>query len=152
MTILAASQIDHLITSSPEHAIAFFFFAATAEARDDPLAVLRTWTSQLVTLSNVAIKLAADHFNDKGTNVASSSEVWGLFTATVQNIPHSILVVDGLDEGVQADDRRTSFLAQLKLSVAHTSSRLIIVRRAWYSLRYLQDAARGRDQHRNLAA
>ncbi len=126
-TILAASLIQHSMTSTPNDPVAFFFFSAAADARDDPLAAVRTWTSQLVTISDVAFKLAVEHASDKDTRIASASEVWSLFAAIAQNMPGCVLILDGFDECVHTDDRRADFLASLKRSIAHTATRLLII-------------------------
>jgi ankyrin repeat protein len=128
-TVLAASLTQHLTKLAPLDPIAYFFFSAAAEARDDPLAIIRTWTSQLVSLNDIAFKLALEQSDEKVASIASESQVWSIFASIADNISPCTFVLDGLDECVKAGDRRADFLSQLKRSVAHTASRLLIVSR-----------------------
>jgi predicted metal-dependent phosphotriesterase family hydrolase len=58
-TVLAASLIQHLTKLPPLDPVAYFFFSAAAEARDNLLAIICTWTSQLLSLEDNASRLVS---------------------------------------------------------------------------------------------
>ncbi len=128
-TVLCASLIKRIQSEWPQDPVAFFFFSGTTEARDDPLAAVRSWLSQLAAASPDAFTLVTENISEKNTGVASASEVWSLLAIVARDLPRCVFVLDGLDECMQVDDRRKGFLAQLKRCVAHTAARILIVSR-----------------------
>jgi hypothetical protein len=126
-TVLCASLIQCLAMSSPDP-LAFFFFSA-AEVRNDFVLPVKTWLSQLVANLPDVFELALDHAPDKDTEVASTSEIWDLLSATVRKTPNCTLVLDGLDECAQTGDKRMQFLAKLKQAVGNSTTRILVVSR-----------------------
>jgi Cdc6-like AAA superfamily ATPase len=155
-TILCANIIHRLKTSSehesmsPSSALtstrpatfAYFFFSSDIESRGDPQIILRSWISQLVTGNEEALNVATSYVPAHGAGTATTRELWELLAAIAQAIPQCCLIVDGLDECAVSHDRaaaaerrfpienrRASFLAQLKQALAGTSARVLVVSR-----------------------
>jgi hypothetical protein len=106
-----------------------FFFLAAAEVSNYPLSCVRSWLFQLIAKHRDSFELALKSAPNKDTDVAPTTEVWDVFSAIVHEIHNFTLVVDSLDESVQASNKQKQFLVELKCTVPQTASRVLVVSR-----------------------
>jgi Cdc6-like AAA superfamily ATPase len=74
-TVLSASLVQHFQASSSDDPVAYFFVSSAAETRDNPLAVVRTWLSQLIKQRDDVFRMAYEYSDIKKTGKASTSKV-----------------------------------------------------------------------------
>ena len=97
----------------------------------------RSWVSQLVSSSQDIFEIAKQQMQAKGGPLASTADIWNLFSSIIHCGRGFTYVVDGLDECLRSDDNQNSgddcsrraFLLKLKKSISQTTSRLLIVSR-----------------------
>ncbi|MCJ1462826.1 hypothetical protein MMC07_001429 [Pseudocyphellaria aurata] len=135
-SVLCARCIQSLMASSAS-TLAYFFCSSDAEAKREPLAILRSWLLQVVTRNKDAYDIAQEQLRQTNSIPASQSDVWKLFRSIVSDVPNCIFIVDGFDECLISDKQsgkagstsRKNFLEELKTSVAHTTTRILLVSR-----------------------
>ncbi|MCJ1379499.1 hypothetical protein MMC17_002600 [Xylographa soralifera] len=133
-SILCARLIQTLV-DTPASSLAWYFCSSDVEARREPLAIVRSWISQLVARNKDAFKLALAQSQKNKARLASQTDIWDLFKSIVSCIPNCIFIMDGLDEctqsgiGIDGNTGRKDLLTKLKESVANTTSRILIISR-----------------------
>ncbi|KAI3331487.1 prion-inhibition and propagation-domain-containing protein [Xylariaceae sp. AK1471] len=135
-TIISARIVKH-ISTNPETPLAYFFFSSEIESRADPFVVMRSWILRLMTQAQQAFDLTREKWEATDGRTASKHDIKELFNSIVQNLPHCMFVVDGLDEcTVSGDvanlghkDSLLEFLESLTHTMSKSQSRLLIVSR-----------------------
>ena len=124
--------------------LAYYFCSSDSESRRDPLTIMRSWISQVISYNRDAFELACGRWETKDGRNASQTDIVELFKTIVQHTPNCTFVVDGLDECAWAeekwktnnDDSPTSFFESVKQAVAHTTTRILILSRDEPEIRY----------------
>ena len=135
-SVLCARLVQHL-QSKYGYPLAYFFCSRDAELHQNPLSMIRSWVSQLVSSSQDAFEMAQQQIHAKGGPLASTADIWDLFNSIVHCGRGFTYIVDGLDECLRLDNNQNSrddcsrraFLVKLKRSISQTTSRLLIVSR-----------------------
>lgn len=135
-SVLCARLVQHL-QSKYGYPLAYFFCSRDAELHQNPLSIIRSWVSQLVSSSQDAFEMAQQQIHAKGGPLASTADIWDLFNSIVHCGRGFTYIVDGLDECLRLDNNQNSgddcsrraFLEKLKRSISQTTSRLLIVSR-----------------------
>jgi hypothetical protein len=142
-TVLCARVVQYL-SSILESPLAYYFCSSDSESRRDPLTIMRSWISQVVSCNRDAFELACGRWETKEGRNASQTDLADLFKTIVQHIPNCTFVVDGLDECAWAeekwksndDDSPIGFFESIKQAVAHTTTRILIISRDEPEIRY----------------
>ncbi|KAI9730211.1 MAG: hypothetical protein M1834_005975 [Cirrosporium novae-zelandiae] len=128
-TILCARLIQHLKEVSTRPTV-YLFSHNHVQAGGQPDGIVRSWISQIIRLNQDAFELAKETLQeDEIGQMASQNKTWVLFRSIVSQVPNCTFVVDGLDEYSQGDDFRIHFLQELKMAVAGTEARVLIISR-----------------------
>ena len=136
-TIIAASLVEHLMKIKLAPVCYFFCFYSHEEKRQCDQ-ILRSWVSQLVRASEVALHVAEETFKEKESHVAAHMELWKIFQKAIIQLQESFFVVDGFDECDREDasvrnfshmDTRELFLSRLDNAVSSTQSRVLVISR-----------------------
>ena len=127
-TILSAWIIRHLAENT-NFPIAYCFSSSLAQRIDQMDGIVRTWITQLVRKDKSLFDLAHQTLLKQNSRRASRNDVWNLLKEAVMQMQPCILVLDGLDEFQNADDRRTNFLSDFKATVRGTRSHVLITSR-----------------------
>ena len=135
-SVLCARLVQHL-QSKYGYPLAYFFCSRDAELHQNPLSMIRSWVSQLMSRSQDAFEMAQQQMHAKGGPLASTADIWDLFNSIVHCGRGFTYIVDGLDECLRLDNNQNSgddcsrraFLVKLKKSISQTTSRLLIVSR-----------------------
>ena len=135
-SVLCARLVQHL-RSKYGYPLAYFFCSRDAELHQNPLSMIRSWISQLISSSQDAFEMAQQQIHAKGGPLASTADIWDLFNSIVHCGRGFTYIVDGLDECLRLDNNQNSgddcsrraFLVKLKRSISQTTSRLLIVSR-----------------------
>ena len=135
-SVLCARLVQQL-QSTYGYPLAYFFCSRDAELHQNPLSMIRSWVSQLVSSSQDIFEMAQQQMHAKGGPFASTADIWDLFNSIVHCGRGITYVVDGFDECLRSDDNQNSgddcsrraFLLKLKKSISPTTSRLLIVSR-----------------------
>ncbi|RDW85385.1 hypothetical protein BP5796_03710 [Coleophoma crateriformis] len=134
-SILCANVIRYL-SAVLEAPLAYHFCSSGSETRD-PLTIVRSWISQVISCNRDAFELACDTYDIKDGHTASQTEIIELFQSIVHDIPDCTFVVDGLDECTwveekwKTDDAKslTGFFDSIKQAVTHKTARILILSR-----------------------
>ncbi|KAL9596193.1 MAG: hypothetical protein Q9179_004702 [Wetmoreana sp. 5 TL-2023] len=135
-TVLCAKCVQSMQAKS-ESPVAYFFCSSNLGAQREPSTLLRSWIAQLVLQNSGALDIVRDRARQNTTHQASENDLWELFQSIMTHLPDCVFVVDGFDEYYRAGSRksnvgqslRTDFLARLKMSLATTSCRVLLVSR-----------------------
>lgn len=135
-SVLCARLVQQLQTTYG-YPLAYFFCSRDAELHQNPLSMIRSWVSQLVSSSQDAFEMAQQQMQAKGTPLASTADMWNLFNSIVHCDHGFTYVVDGLNKCLRSDNNqnndddysRRAFLVKLRRSISQTTSRLLIVSR-----------------------
>ncbi|KFH46988.1 Vegetative incompatibility protein HET-E-like protein [Hapsidospora chrysogenum ATCC 11550] len=142
-TVLCAHMIKHLL--SLEIGPVVHVFSEYGNFREDPYTAVRSWVSQLVAENNIAYELAKAKSEPDVNQAAPKSVVVELLGEILRAVPHSCLVLDGLDECLQSGPTKAAskFLQSLDCILAKTTTRILItsrdepeIRSALVTLRY----------------
>ena len=134
-TFLTARIIDYLRSHTP---LAQFFCHYAHERKRQPLEVLRSWVSQLVQSSHIASATAKETYRGRITDLATESEVWGLFKRLVLQTRHFVFILDGFDECIgdepgsracSIQNARERFLHGICDSLLNTGNKALLVSR-----------------------
>jgi ankyrin repeat protein len=134
-TILTAHIVRHLkcTESSP---LAYFFFSADNEDRDDPYIVARSWVYQLSLQSGEAFTIARHERERDFDRPISQNAVMEVLREILLKVPRCVCIVDGIDEcaskrGWESLKIRSllAFWGEILRVVAGTTSRILIVSR-----------------------
>jgi ankyrin repeat protein len=141
-TILCARVVQYL-SNTLESPLAYYFCSSESEIRRDPLTIMRSWISQVISYNQDAFELACGRWEAKDGRNASQTEMIDLLKTIVQHIPNCTFVVDGLDECAWAEEKWKSndnspmgFFDSIKQAVAHTTTRILILSRDEPEIRY----------------
>ncbi|KAH8744536.1 hypothetical protein F5883DRAFT_660581, partial [Diaporthe sp. PMI_573] len=104
-TTLCARIVQHL-TLTRQAPVAHFFLSSEFESREDPFLAVRSWVHQLASQHNVAYDLITKTWMGQDEQLATRATVIKMLRDLAQAIPYCILVLDGLDECIQRDQRR----------------------------------------------
>jgi ankyrin repeat protein len=141
-----------------ESPLAYHFCSSDSESRRDPLTIMRSWISQVISCNRDAFELACGRWETKDGRNASQTDIVELFKTIVQHTPNCTFVVDGLDECAWAeekwksnnDDSPIHFFESAKRAVAHTTTRILILSRDEPEIRYGLRAVLAGDSHQGL--
>ncbi|KAH6676757.1 hypothetical protein B0J14DRAFT_360351 [Halenospora varia] len=142
-TILCAMVVQYL-SSTLQSPLAYYFCSSDSESRRDPLAIIRSWISQVISCNQDAFELACGRWETKAGGNASQTDIVDLFKTIVQHTPNCTFVVDGLDECAWAEEKwksndensPTGFFESIKTAVMHTTTRILILSRDEPEIRY----------------
>ena len=156
-TILCARLVQYLSTIL-ESPLAYHFCSSDSESRRDPLTIMRSWISQVITCNRDAFEFACGRWEAKDGSSASQTDIVELFKTIVQYIPNCTFVVDRLDECAWAeekwksnnDDSLVGFFESIKQAVAHTTTRILILSRDEPEIRYGLPTALDSDGNQGL--
>lgn len=135
-SVLCARLVQQL-RSTYGYPLAYFFCSRDAELHQNPLSMIRSWVSQLMSSNQDIFEMAQQQMHAKGEPLASTADMWDLFNSIVHCGHGFTYVVDGLDECLRSDNNqnggddctRRAFLVKLRRSISQTTSRLLIVSR-----------------------
>ena len=127
-TVLCAWMIRHL-SENEDSPIACCFSSSHAQRIDQMDGIVRTWVTQLVRKEKSLFDLAHQTLLKQNTRRASRNDVWNLLKEIITRIQPCVLMLDGLDEFQNADDRRLDFLNDLKAAIQGTRSHVLITSR-----------------------
>lgn len=131
------AKIVESMTRTSVSPTAYFFCSSDVETQREPIAIVRSWILQLISLSQEAFAIVQQKVSSKETFAASSFLTWELLRSILHVVPNSTLAVDGLDECTQTDtywkaaeeNMRQDFLEELKISIEDTTTRVLVVSR-----------------------
>ena len=126
-TILCARVVQYLLAAF-ESPLAYYFCSSDLEIRRDPIGIIRSWVSQIVSSNRDAFEWASEKWETKDGRRASQTDITDLFQLIVQNITNCIFVADGLDECVWQEDP-TNFFESIRRATATTNSRILLFSR-----------------------
>ncbi|KAF3081335.1 hypothetical protein TWF569_006491 [Orbilia oligospora] len=96
-SVLAANIIKDIKDSTFPPCV-FYFSIHESLAKRDPLSILRSWLSQLATISCRAFKMLKSMREGNGERTITELELWSLFENCLRELDLCYLVVDGYDE------------------------------------------------------
>ena len=124
--------------------VAYFFCSFEDEATRQPLAIMRSWISQIISRNDEALEMVLAFSREKRSTKATESDLWTLLERLSAQQEALYLVVDGFDECVSKthtskthaiSDDRTSFIHRLARSSARSNNKILLVSRANTDLR-----------------
>ncbi|KAG9228536.1 ankyrin [Amylocarpus encephaloides] len=142
-TIICARVVQYLSTIL-EHPLGYYFCSSESETRRDPLTIIRSWISQVISRHRDTFELVCSRWETKDGRNASQTDIVELFKTIVQHTPYCTFVVDGLDECAWVeekwksndDDSLISFFESIKRAVTNTTTRILILSRDEPEIRY----------------
>jgi ankyrin repeat protein len=96
-SVLSASIVEQLKNENPSR-VAYFFCVSEDETKRQPFAIVRSWVAQMVRQTQEALELAREIYRGKEGRLATSYDIWQLFTKICRRISNCYFVVDGFDE------------------------------------------------------
>lgn len=81
-TILCARVVQYL-SSILESLLAYYFCSSDSESRRDPLTIMRSWISQVISCNRDAFELACGRWETKDGHNASQTDIADLFKIIV---------------------------------------------------------------------
>ena len=126
-SVLSASVIQHL-KKNLEVPVAYCFSSSHAQNIHDLDGIARTWITQLIRSNKDILNLTYETFRKQNNRRALRDDVWNLLREIAMQDLACILVLDGLDEFQDMDERR-QFLRLLKEALQATNSRALITSR-----------------------
>jgi nicotinamide riboside kinase len=133
-TILCARVVQYL-SMMLEAPLVYYFCSSDSESRRDPLNIIRSWVSQIISGNRDAFGLACGKWEAKDGCSASQTDIVDLFKTITQYLPNCTFVADGLDECTWAEDS-TSFFESIRHAVANINTRILILSRDELEIRY----------------
>ena len=109
--------------------LAYCFSSSHAQRSDGLDSIARTWITQLVRKDKSVLDLAHQARQKQNTRRAMREDIWNLMRDIATQIQTCVLVLDGLDEFQNVDDRRREFLRDLKNALQSTGVRVLITSR-----------------------
>lgn len=135
--IITSSLVEEL-KKTRSVPICYFFCFYSHEAKRSCDQIVRSWVSQLVKSSDIALQVAKEIFKGKESHMAVHTELWQIFQKASQQLQECFYVIDGFDECLRESaternfsylDTRALFLKKLDEAIANTQARVLFVSR-----------------------